>query len=201
MQDLRATSSGIAPKTWASSRLLLGRQEMTDDDYWEVAGERFAWGWETAFESDDSWFGGEGGLIVAHEDDAGYVDQSATSVTDRDIETRTIEVYGGWHRTLLREKLIRPYFGFGFALLWAEAEENLVIDDLGGTNPTVRRGDVDRAWALGTYAHAGAFVQINEWLQAGLDLRWLASTEADLREGNAGDLGYSRIALFVGMGR
>jgi hypothetical protein len=194
MQDLRATSSGIAPKTWASSRLLLGRQEMTDDDYWEVAGERFAWGWETAFESDDSWFGGEGGLIVAHEDDSADVNHPDYGPTDLDIETRTIEVYGGWHRTFLREAPVRPYFGFGLALLWAQAEETLV-------HANGKRSDVERTWALGTYAHAGAFVQINEWLQAGLDLRWLASTEADLREGNAGDLGYSRIALFVGMGR
>ena len=197
-------ASSIAPSNAASLRALpasafgsshvLLAQEAFDNN--TPIGEAWSIGIESAFESPDSWIGGEGGLELWQASDSeSYLPATATGGKRYERRTTT-ELYGGAHKTFLPNSFLQPYVGAGISVSWTGKHAHTRIDLPGGTT---RNTQNETFVTLGAYAHAGVAVQISEFCQVGLDVRQLIGTDVGLF-GPAADIDAKRIAVFIGMG-
>jgi hypothetical protein len=176
-----------------STRLMLNQQQL-DEDYWRPTSKHLNFGLETSFERYGDWLGGEGGFFFTMEDDEGvYVipGQGNTKIT---IDMLMVEIYGGVHRTFLREGPLRPYVGAGVSVFYIDADQ--VIKPTFGR----RLSDSEDEFALGVYAHGGVSLQLGRNFQIGVDARFLESTSVDVLSGPEGDLGYRQLSIFLGYG-
>lgn len=176
-----------------STQLKLNQQQL-DEDYWRPASKHLGFGLETSFERLDDWVGGEAGFNFAMDDDEGvYVDPEQGN-TKIKTDMVLVELYGGLHRTFLRESFVRPYVGAGASVFWVQADQ--VIKPTQGD----RSSDEEDEFAFGLYAHGGVSFQVGRNFQLGVDVRVVGLTDVDVLTGPSGDVDYHQISFFLGYG-
>ena len=184
--------SGELIESHAASRFVLGVESLDEDDWGPVAEHLFL-GFETSFETEGDWVGGEFGMTLAMAEDEESVNDSQLGVGSFDVDYDVVEASFGVHRSFLRETPFRPYVGAGLAVLYYDVKQQVRA----AGNPTVEDDESD--FTFGVYLHGGLAMQLGENFQIGLDLRTLVGSDTDGLL-SSGDLDYQRVALFIGVG-
>jgi len=180
-------------QSWGATRLLFGRQQL-DEEYWQPADEHLSVGFETAFERQGDWLGGEGGMFVTIDDGEEVYDLATYGESEVDTELKMLEVYVGLHRTFLRQTRLRPYVGAGGSALLLHGKQDIVPSSGPGASSD------NKELTFGLYAHAGISFQIMDEFQIGVDYRVLAFTDVDVLTPETGDIDYQLFSIFLGFG-
>lgn len=182
-------------KAFGSSRVMIGYQSIDDFD---PISEALSFGIESAFESPESWIGGEGGFLIWQTDETEYYAPAPATDGQHYERVRFAELYGGVHKTFFTSSPIQPYFGAGMSVAYSGHHTHLRVDYPAPTG-RVRSTETDAYFTLGVYAHCGISVQISKLVQVGVDVRELVGTDIGIFTDSA-DIDSTRVALFVGFG-
>ena len=181
-QEGEAEAPRVKDTSLMAVDILVGQRSL-DEDYWTPIDEQVAFGFQAAFQSQDSVVGFETGVLFSRESDSEMV--QGFDVT---LDAALIEIYGGVHKSFgAKDSLLRPYLGAGLTALIVAIE-----GDVEG-----EFSDTDDDASLGFYVHGGLPFQIAESFRIGIDARLVAGSDLSLF-GAEGDADYTQLSAFLG---
>jgi opacity protein-like surface antigen len=165
-------------------RFMIGGRSLHDSD-WDPIDDQVAFGFEFVREPLDAPLGYELGTQVGTSTESVHVTGTGNSA---DVTSLVSEIYGGLHKTFLRDAAVQPFVGGGLTLVYASLDSHFHSFDTSDDDTTV-----------GLYVHGGFETRIANNLVLGIDLRGVFGTDINLF-GNSGDADYGQAAVFLGVG-